>query len=163
MLTEPTDEMLNDPEGHELVQAIHDRKAASAPEKEMQDAINAAYERLKKASISYSIPQGVFVIRKDEDRALQEIQGPTPIAFHRLTRKQLLTLAIALQDQRDNALNLVAAQQVKLDAISVLAESWRYKGEFGWGAWQEGEGPDETGQALDMAAGALRGVIGDPK
>jgi hypothetical protein len=33
----------------------------------MQDAINAAYERLKAASISYSLQQGVFVIRKDEE------------------------------------------------------------------------------------------------
>lgn len=31
----------------------------------LQDAINAAYERLKKASISYSLQQGVFVIGKD--------------------------------------------------------------------------------------------------
>ena len=56
-------------------------------------------------------------------------------------------------------LDLIAAQQVKLDAVAVLAESWRYKGEFGWGAWQEGYGPDETGTALDMASGAIRAVL----
>lgn len=33
----------------------------------MQDDINAAYERLKAASVSYSLQQGVFVIRKDEE------------------------------------------------------------------------------------------------
>lgn len=33
----------------------------------LQDAINAALERLKKASISYSLSQGLFVIRKDEE------------------------------------------------------------------------------------------------
>jgi hypothetical protein len=33
----------------------------------VQDAINAAYERLKAASISYSLRQGVFVIGKDEE------------------------------------------------------------------------------------------------
>jgi hypothetical protein len=36
-------------------------------EHDMQDAINAAYERLKAASVSYSLQQGVFVIGKDEE------------------------------------------------------------------------------------------------
>ena len=33
----------------------------------MQDSINAAYERLKKASISYSLSQGVFVVGKEKE------------------------------------------------------------------------------------------------
>ena len=46
-----------------------------------------------------------------------------------------------------------------LDAVTELAEKWRYKGEFGWGAWQEGEGPDETGQALDNASMELTAAV----
>lgn len=50
--------------------------------------------------------------------------------------------------------------------VRALAEDWRYKGEFGWGAWQEGHGPDEAGQALDDAAckiiRALGGTDGGP-
>lgn len=33
----------------------------------LQDGINVAIERLKKASISYSLQQGLFAIRKDEE------------------------------------------------------------------------------------------------
>lgn len=43
--------------------------------------------------------------------------------------------------------------------VAALAEEWRYKGEFGWGAWQEGEGPDPEGWALDHAAGKIRDAL----
>lgn len=46
-----------------------------------------------------------------------------------------------------------------LHAVEALAEKWRYKGEFGWGAWQEGQGPDPEGYVLDCAAGELRAAI----
>jgi hypothetical protein len=46
-----------------------------------------------------------------------------------------------------------------LEAVLALAEEWRYKGEFGWGAWQEGQGPDPEGYVLDTAAGELRSAI----
>ncbi|WP_461169315.1 hypothetical protein [Arthrobacter sp. Z1-15] len=46
-----------------------------------------------------------------------------------------------------------------LEAVLILAEQWRYKGEFGGGAWQEGHGPDPEGAALDDASAALRGAI----
>ena len=39
-----------------------------------------------------------------------------------------------------------------VERVRALAEDWRYKGEFGWGAWQEGYGPDQEGLALDDAA-----------
>jgi hypothetical protein len=55
---------------------------------------------------------------------------------------------------RDRA-HLIAA----VDAVLALAEEWRYKGEFGWGAWQEGQGPDPEGYILDTAAGELRAAI----
>ena len=50
-----------------------------------------------------------------------------------------------------------------LAAVDVLAESWRYKGEFGWGAWQEGHGPDMEGTILDNASTALRAAVAAAK
>lgn len=44
-------------------------------------------------------------------------------------------------------------------ALDGLIEKWRYKGEFGWGPWQAGEGPDLEGCALDHAASELRDVL----
>jgi hypothetical protein len=46
-----------------------------------------------------------------------------------------------------------------LEAVLALAEEWRYKGEFGWGAWQEGQGPDPEGYILDTASGELRAAV----
>ena len=43
------------------------------------------------------------------------------------------------------------------DALEKLAEEWRYKGEFGWGPWQMGEGPDP--EILDEAAGEIRKLL----
>lgn len=53
-----------------------------------------------------------------------------------------------------------AAAEAKLAAVRALAESWRYKGEFGWGPWQEGNGPDFEGQVLDDAACAILRALG---
>ena len=66
-----------------------------------------------------------------------------------------------LNATRDRAdlLVIVDAQQAKLDAVAALAEKWRYKGEFGWGPWQIGDGPDETGAAFDQASCDLRAMI----
>lgn len=50
-------------------------------------------------------------------------------------------------------------EAVKLAAIEKLAEEWRYKGEFGWGPWQTGEGPGPEDQILDDAAGELRNIL----
>ena len=49
--------------------------------------------------------------------------------------------------------------KAKLKAIADLAESWRYKGEFGWGPWQLGEGPDQEGLVLDQAAADLKKIL----
>jgi hypothetical protein len=43
--------------------------------------------------------------------------------------------------------------------VEALCEEWRYKGEFGWGAWQEGEGPDHEGYVLDGAATQIRAAL----
>lgn len=43
-----------------------------------------------------------------------------------------------------------------IQAVDELIEEWRYKGEFGWGPWQMGEGPDFEGYILDNAAAEMR-------
>ena len=54
------------------------------------------------------------------------------------------------------------AAEAEVAAVRELAESWRYEGEFGWGPWQEGNGPDFEGQVLDDAARAiLRALDGE--
>jgi len=47
------------------------------------------------------------------------------------------------------------------DGIEALAYEWRYKGEFGWGPWQEGHGPEIEGQVLDEAAIRLRALLAE--
>lgn len=46
-----------------------------------------------------------------------------------------------------------------LARVERLAEDWRYKGEYGWGPWQSGEGPDEEGYVMDHCATALRAAL----
>lgn len=70
------------------------------------------------------------------------------------------TPGLAAPDDRKVLLSLVEEQAAKLDQIAALAETWRYKGEFGWGAWQEGYGPDPEGYMLDTCAGEIRAVLG---
>ena len=50
----------------------------------------------------------------------------------------------------------LAAQVARVEA---LVEEWRYKGQFGWGAWQLGEGPDPEGYVMDHCAFALRDAL----
>lgn len=86
--------------------------------------------------------------------------------------EQVLSCAALLYPARDNAEFIAAApadvayllaeladRDEKLAAVAVLAEAWRYKGEFGWGAWQEGHGPDQEGAILDDASRALRAAV----
>ena len=56
--------------------------------------------------------------------------------------------------------NALAAQVARVEA---LAEEWRYKGQFGWGAWQLGEGPDPEGYVMDHCASAIRVALADPE
>jgi hypothetical protein len=57
------------------------------------------------------------------------------------------------------AVNALPRLTAALRAVEVLAEGWRYKGEFGWGPWQSGEGPDIEGQILDEVASKIRAVL----
>lgn len=54
---------------------------------------------------------------------------------------------------------LAERQGQALNQIRDLCEAWRYKGEFGWGPWQSGEGPDAEGFYLDLAAGKIRAIL----
>lgn len=54
---------------------------------------------------------------------------------------------------------LAERQGQALAEVRALADSWRYKGEFGWGAWQEGHGPDFEGQVLDDVAVKLQAIL----
>src|SRR5687768_16765165 len=57
---------------------------------------------------------------------LDAIQGATvsdaPQPYHKLNRQQLLTLCIALEDQRDRALDLARKQQAAIDAVREVHE-----------------------------------------
>ena len=73
--------------------------------------------------------------------------------------------AIAFADDQDvaslfaNAPTDQARLLAAVQAVAALAEEWRYKGEFGWGAWQEGRGPDPEGAALDHASSAICSAV----
>lgn len=56
-------------------------------------------------------------------------------------------------------LSAVQEQAAQITKVRELAEEWRYKGEFGWGAWQEGHGPDPEGTALDHASSQLLAAL----
>ena len=66
-------------------------------------------------------------------------------------------------DEDDEYLAMVEGQRARalatIERVKALAETWRYKGEFGWGPWQEGYGPDQEGYILDHAAGLLRAAL----
>jgi hypothetical protein len=63
--------------------------------------------------------------------------------------------AVALVGWGTDLVRLLAA----VDAALALAEQWRYKGEFDWGTWQAGEGPDFEGHVLNRAAAELRRAV----
>ena len=64
----------------------------------------------------------------------------------------LISEVARLTAERDS----LVAQVARVEA---LAEEWRYKGQFGWGAWQLGEGPDPEGYVMDHCASALRAAL----
>lgn len=76
----------------------------------------------------------------------------------RVDKLAFSALSPAERDRRF-LLATVRDQAAKLGRVAVLAEEWRYKGENGWGAWQEGEGPDPEGYLLDCAAGEVRAAL----
>gem|GEM_PF-6357056 len=88
-----------------------------------------------------------------------QITGPAALAeVARLTaelaevKRTYTPCDLDLLTERD----ALAAQVARVEA---LAEEWRYKGQFGWGPWQIGEGPDPEGYVMDHCASALRAVL----
>lgn len=63
-------------------------------------------------------------------------------------------------DKAEAERDALAAQVARVEK---LAEEWRYKGQFGWGPWQIGEGPDPEGYVMDHCASALRAALADPE
>ena len=88
-----------------------------------------------------------------------QITGPAALAeVARLTaelaevKRTYTPCDLDLLTERD----ALAAQVARVES---LAEDWRYKGQFGWGPWQIGEGPDPEGYVMDHCASALRAVL----
>jgi hypothetical protein len=71
----------------------------------------------------------------------------------------LVAALVRVTAERDRARDLAARLEEQLARVEALAEEWRYKGEFGWGAWQEGYGPDPEGMVHDDAATRLRAAL----
>jgi hypothetical protein len=80
---------------------------------------------------------------------------PTIAEFIAAAREDVPALVAEVRSLRAARDRAVAA----LQRVEALAEKWRYKGEFGWGAWQEGHGPDQEGYVLDSAASDIRAAI----
>ena len=55
------------------------------------------------------------------------------------------------------------ALAARVAQVESLAEEWRYKGQFGWGPWQIGEGPDPEGYVMDHCASALSDALAGPE
>ena len=76
-----------------------------------------------------------------------------------------LALRVGYLRGRDAGFDDVEAERDTLAAtlahVEALAEDWRYKGQFGWGPWQIGEGPDPEGYVMDHCASALRAALAD--
>lgn len=65
--------------------------------------------------------------------------------------------AVVSEDDEDQVMRLA----LKLYRVRQLAKGWRYKGEFGWGPWQEGHGPDPEGLVLDQVATELLAILNE--
>ena len=88
----------------------------------------------------------------EEREALRGLgQGQVPAVVERLLAARLAQVTARAD-----------AAEAKVAAVRALADEWRYKGEFGWGAWQEGHGPDFEGDVLDRAASRLRAALDSP-
>lgn len=97
-----------------------------------------------------------LVAERDELRTAVDTLGRIGVEFGAEIHRCRQALGV---DEDTDPSHAAQAVTGALARVMALAESWRYKGEFGWGAWQEGHGPDETGQALDYAANLIRQAI----
>ena len=88
--------------------------------------------------------------RAELRQRLARRSGPSVLVWH--------GHLLALLDAADEA-DKLRAQVERVERVRALAEEWRYKGEFGWGAWQEGHGPDHEGWVLDGCASDIRRAL----
>lgn len=109
-----------------------------------------------KYSYAHNIAQGLAAKGYRKPRSLASIESAELDAIRSRATAYADHGTPGLAAPRDRAVLLAA-----LDAALSLAEEWRYKGEFGWGAWQEGQGPDPEGYILDGASADLRTAIHD--
>lgn len=97
----------------------------------------------------------------------QELDALAEVAAEGNEREKALEAEVErLEAERDALLALTdpvwertAAIRLPLDRLRALADEWRYKGEFGWGAWQEGYGPDQEGWVRDQCSAELRAAL----
>ncbi len=64
--------------------------------------------------------------------------------------------------ENDRLATEVERLRAAVERVRAVAEAWRYKGEFGWGPWQAGEGPDHEGYILDQAAYRILAALDEP-
>jgi hypothetical protein len=101
-----------------------------------------------------SQPMGYDRAKRATDRTVAEVVAPFAARVDALTAD----LAAARSDAFLWRTNAAEAERV-IANVRALADEWRYKGEFGWGPWQTGEGPDHEGEVLDRASTALRALL----
>lgn len=73
--------------------------------------------------------------------------------------RRLTAICHDWRDRSESAEAEVVTLRARLAEAEALAEEWRYKGQFGWGAWQLGEGPDPEGYVMDHCASALLAAL----
>ena len=97
-------------------------------------------------------------------RIIGEVAAERDTAIERLERvidqwRKTGRAVISEMNRADKAEAERDALAAQVTRVESLAEDWRYKGQFGWGAWQIGEGPDPEGYVMDHCASALRAAL----
>lgn len=101
----------------------------------------------------------ISVVRDAEEYGYMYPADAEFIAHAREDVPWLLAEVERLTAERDRARGLAARLEAQIARVEALAKDWRYKGEFGWGPWQEGYGPDLEGAVLDDADARLRAAL----
>ena len=126
----------------ELLQPMKDRLAAATPGPWEVVDFHEGFRRMDPLHGVVNVDPRKPVMLADKQLTVQIEDGELADAEF---------IASAPTDQA----KLIAA----IEAVESLAEKWRYKGEFGWGAWQEGQGPDPEGHVLDEVSSELRAAL----
>jgi myosin heavy subunit len=152
----------------ELVSVRGDLKAANAKYERLYDVADSTDRELAAANARLEMwwkelerANGVRDKYKAENVTLRE-----RIAELETERDSLRKISLGWtekgQQEFDRA-NAAEAErdrlQARIDKALALADEWAYKGEFGWGPWQAGDGPDFEGSILDKAASDLRAAL----